>query len=152
MSKYSLIKLMENEEEGSFSLGNQVFDLLVTPIGDKTISDIENAIKNPKNYEKLYAKISISDLENYFGPQNPAKKRALEKQRGKAFPIKTADEIKKFKEDLKNPNKFKFKIEGNSLRFPQRENVLTLKQIEDNLKAILDNAKIKYNIERVLEN
>jgi hypothetical protein len=124
----------------------------VTPTGDKTISDIETAIKDPKNYEKLYAKISISDLEDYFGPQNPAKRKALEKQRGKVFPIKTADEIKKFKESLKNPNKFKFKIEGNSLRFPQRENVLTLKQIEDNLKAILDNAKIKYNIEKVSEN
>jgi hypothetical protein len=152
MSKYSLVKLMENEEEGNFSLNKQVFDLLVTPTGNKTVSDIEAAIKNPKNYEKLYAKISVSDLEDYFGPQNPAKRKALEKQRGKAFPIKTADEIKKFKESLKNPNKFKFKIEGNSLRFPQRENVLTLKQIEDNLKAILDSAKIKYNIEKVSEN
>jgi hypothetical protein len=108
---------MENEEEATFSINKQTNDLLLTPT-NATIEDVEKAIKNPKNYEKLFAKISKSALEDYFGPQNPAKRKALEKQRGKAFPIKTADEIKKFKESLKNPNKFKFKIEGNSLRFP----------------------------------
>jgi len=151
MSKYSLVKLMENEEEDGFSLNKQIFDLLVTPTGNKTASDIEAAIKNPKNYEKLFAKISKSDLEDYFGPQNPAKRKSLEKQRGKAFPIRTADEMKKFKERIANPNKFNFELDGKSLRFPQRKNTLTLSQIESDLKIILDSAKIKYTIERVPE-
>lgn len=151
--KYSLVKLMENEneEEDGFSLNKQIFDLLVTPTGNKTASDIETAIKNPKNYEKLFAKISKSDLEDYFGPQNPAKRKSLEKQRGKAFPIRTADEMKKFKERIANPNKFNFELDGESLRFPQRKNTLTLSQIESDLKTILDSAKIKYTIERVPE-
>ena len=100
MSKYSLVKLMENEEESGFSLNKQVFDLLVTPT-NATVEDVEKAIKNPKNYEKLFAKISKSDLEKYFGPQNPAKRRSLEAERGKKFPLRTRDEMIKFKEDIK---------------------------------------------------
>lgn len=150
MSKYSLVKLMENEEDSNFSISKQTFDLLLTPVG-KTVEDVINAIKNPKNYEKLFAKVSKSDLEDYFGPQNPAKRKSLEKQRGEAFPIKTADEMKKFKEKIANPNKFGFEEENKSLRFPQRKNTLTLSQIESDLKTILDSAKIKYTIERVPE-
>jgi len=148
--KYSLVKLMENEGEdgATFSINKQTNDLLLTPI-DSTVDKVKEAIKNPKNYEKLFAKISKSDLEKYFGPQNPAKRKSLEKERGKAFPTKTAAEINKFKEDLKNPNKFNFEVEGDSLRFPQSKNTLTLVQMENDLKVILDSAKIKYNIEKV---
>jgi len=146
--KYSLVRLMENEEEATFSINKQTNDLLLTPT-NATVEDVEKAIKNPKNYEKLFAKISKSDLEKYFGPQNPAKRKALEKERGKAFPIKTSTEINKFKEDLKNPNKFNFEVEGNSLRFPQSKNTLTLVQMENDLKVILDSAKIKCDIEKV---
>ena len=148
MSKYSLVKLMENEEDSNFSISKQTFDILVTPKG-KTVKDVEDALKNPKNYEKLFAKISKSDLEDYFGPQNPAKRKALEKTRGEKFPVKMADEIVKFKEKLSNPNKFKFEVEGESLRFPQSKNTLTLKQINDEIQIILDTAKIKYSIEKV---
>ena len=55
----------------------------------------------------------------------------------------------KFKEKLANPNKFNFEVEGNSLRFPQSKNTLTLVQMENDLKVILDSAKIKCNIEKV---
>ena len=74
--KYSLVRLMENEGEdgATFSINKQTNDLLLTPI-DSTVDKVKEAIKNPKNYEKLFAKISKSDLEKYFGPQNPAKKR-----------------------------------------------------------------------------
>ena len=146
--KYSLIRLMENEEEATFSINKQTNDLLLTPT-NATVEDVEKVIKNPKNYEKLFAKISKSALEDYFGPQNPAKRKALEKQRGEAFPTKTAAEINKFKEKLANPNKFNFEIEGKSLRFPQSKNTLTLVQMENDLKMILDSAKIKYDIEKV---
>ena len=148
--KYSLVRLMENEGEdgATFSVNKQTNDLLLTPIGS-TVDKIKEAIKNPKNYEKLFAKISKTALEDYFGPQNPAKRKSLEKQRGSAFPTKTADEINKFKEKLANPNKFNFEVEGNSLRFPQSKNTLTLVQMENDLKVILDSAKIKYNIEKV---
>lgn len=148
--KYSLVKLMENEGEdgATFSINKQTNDLLLTPI-NSTVDKVKEAIKNPKNYEKLFAKISKSDLEKYFGPQNPAKRKKLEKERGKAFPTKTSAEINKFKEDLKNPNKFNFEVEGDSLRFPQSKNTLTLVQMENDLKVILDSAKIKYNIEKV---
>ena len=146
--KYSLVRLMENEEEATFSINKQTNDLLLTPT-NATVEDVEKAIKNPKNYEKLFAKISKSALEDYFGPQNPAKRKALEKQRGSAFPTKTAAEINKFKEKLANPNKFNFEVEGDSLRFPQSKNTLTLVQMENDLKVILDSAKIKCNIEKV---
>ena len=148
--KYSLVKLMENEGEdgATFSINKQTNDLLLTPIGS-TVDKVKEAIKNPKNYEKLFAKISKSALEDYFGPQNPAKRKALEKQRGSAFPTKTAAEINKFKEKLANPNKFNFEVEGDSLRFPQSKNTLTLVQMENDLKVILDSAKIKYDIEKV---
>ena len=146
--KYSLVRLMENEEEATFSINKQINDLLLTPT-NATVEDVEKAIKNPKNYEKLFAKISKSALEDYFGPQNPAKRKALEKQRGEAFPTKTAAEINKFKEKLTNPNKFNFEVEGKSLRFPQSKNTLTLVQMENDLKMILDSAKIKYDIEKV---
>lgn len=150
MMKYSLVKLMENEGEdgATFSINKQTNDLLLTPI-DSTVDKVKEAIKNPKNYEKLFAKISKSDLEKYFGPQNPAKKRSLEAERGEKFPLRTRDEMIKFKEDLKNPNKFNFEVEGNSLRFPQSKNTLTLVQMENDLKVILNSAKIKYNIEKV---
>lgn len=148
--KYSLVKLMENEGDdgATFSINKQTNDLLLTPI-DSTVDKVKEAIKNPKNYEKLFAKISKADLEKYFGPQNPAKKRSLEAERGKKFPLRTRDEMIKFKEDLKNPNKFNFEVEGNSLRFPQSKNTLTLVQMENDLKVILNSAKIKYNIEKV---
>jgi hypothetical protein len=148
MSKYSLVNLMENEEDGQFSSTKQTYDLLLTPT-NKTIDNVKDALKNPKNYEKLFAKISKSDLEDYFGPQNPAKKKSIEKQRGVPFPVKTADEIKKFKEKIANPNKFAFEIEGETLRFPQSKNTLTLAQMESDLKTILDSAKIQYKIEKV---
>jgi len=148
--KYSLVRLMENENEdgATFSINKQTNDLLLTPT-NATVEDVEKAIKNPKNYEKLFAKISKSDLENYFGPQNPAKRKSLEAERGKKFPLKTRDEMNKFKETIKNPNKFNFEVEGKSLRFPQSKNTLTLVQMENDLKMILDSAKIKYDIEKV---
>lgn len=148
MSKYSLVRLMENEEDGNFSVNKQTFDILVTPKG-KTVKDVEDALKDPKNYEKLFAKISKSDLEDYFGPQNPAKRKSLEAKRGEKFPLRTRDEMTKFKEKLSNPNKFKFEVEGESLRFPQAKNTLTLKQINDEIQIILNTAKIKHTIEKV---
>ena len=51
---------------------------------------------------------------------------------------------------FKNPNKFNFEVEGNSLRFPQSKNTLTLVQMENDLKVILNSAKIKYNIDNYM--
>ena len=52
--KYSLVRLMENEEDGAtFSVNKQTNDLLLTPVGS-TVDKVKEAIKNPKNYEKLF--------------------------------------------------------------------------------------------------
>ena len=152
MSKYSLVKLMENEEDGTSKRLVLNSDILITPTGKFTIKDINVALENPEHYKKLFVKIPKSAYEDHFGPSvSPNAKKALEKKRGKPFAPKTPDEIQKFKE-----NYFKLKLtptpENNntSLRFSPND-VVSLKQIEDTLNTILTSAGVKYTLKKVTE-
>lgn len=156
MSKYSLVKLIENEgdDEATFSIGKPVYDLTVTPEGT-TAEETSNAFSNIENYG-IYAsnirntatnKATINKaLEDYFGPVTPAKKKSLEKQRGVPFPPKTKQAIDDFvKQFASKPQLVTFRISGNNLIFPQKENP-TKDLTKKIIKTVLTNAGIQYKI------
>ena len=178
MSKYSLVKLMLENEEDSQSSGQKyrgTYDLLLTPT-NATIEKTIEALSNPKYYKAVYATIPPDKLENHFGPVPRLKQdmedtyassskeewmdrfrtkkgfeekyETLSKNNGK-FYVKTAPEMQKFKDNLVNPNKFFFVEEGDSLRFPQSKNSELLQHIVGDLKKILTLAKITYKISEI---
>jgi hypothetical protein len=98
MSKYSLVKLMENEEDGRSGRAIVKSDIIVTPKGENTLENIITALENSDNYG-----IYLSNLRNvnkfiqdeftkHFG--TPAQRRT-----GK-FPIYTKDSEMAFLKDL----------------------------------------------------
>ena len=154
MSKYSLVKLMENEEDSNFSVGKATYNLVVTPT-NKSADDVIVALDNIDNYG-IYAsnirntatnKATINKaLEDYFGPVTPAKKKSLEKQRGVPFPPKTKQAIDDFvKQFASKPQLVTFRISGNNLIFPQKENP-TKDLTKKIIKTVLTNAGIQYKI------
>jgi len=150
MSKYSLVKLvLENEDDstGRVALSQ---DIMIYPKGETTIEQIESAFKNRANYKKIFAELSQDKLEGYFGPQLPNVKKSmqdkfktetkenwmetfrkykgleekyktLEDNNGIFYP-KTPDRIERFKQELKNLGEFEYVQDGDALRFPQSEN------------------------------
>jgi len=156
MSKYSLVKLMENdgEEEGTFSVNKATYNLVVTPI-DSTSEDIVSALDNIDNYG-IYAsnvrntavnKVTINKaIEDHFGPNIPAKKKSLEKKRGTPFPMKTKQSLDDFtKQFSSKPQLLKPTIEGNTVVFYQKDNP-TRDLTKKMLQVILNNAQIEYKI------
>jgi hypothetical protein len=151
MSKYSLVKLMlENEEDGATGRAALSQDIIIYPEGETNIEKIENALKDKANYKKVFAELSPNKLEGYFGPQLPNVKKSmqdkfktetkenwmsifakykgleekyetLENNNGNFYP-KTPDKIEQFKQELKNLGEFVYIQDGNALRFPQSEN------------------------------
>ena len=98
MSKYSLVKLMENEEDGRSGRVIIKSDITITPKGENTLEDIISALENSDNYG-----IYLSNLRNinkfiqdeftkHFG--TPAQRRT-----GR-FPIYTKDSEMAFLKDL----------------------------------------------------
>jgi len=98
MSKYSLVKLMENEEDGRSGRAIVKSDIIVTPKGESTLENIITALENSDNYG-----IYLSNLRNvnkfiqdeftkHFG--TPTQRRT-----GK-FPIYTKDSEMAFLKDL----------------------------------------------------
>jgi hypothetical protein len=143
------------EDDATFSVGKATYDLVVTPV-DSTPKDIIAALDNIDNYG-IYAsnirntainKVTINKaIEDYFGPNNPAKKKSLEKQRGEQFPLKTKQAIDDFtkqkftsKPQLLNPT-----IEGNTVVFYQNENP-TRELTKKILQVVLNNAEIQYKL------
>lgn len=157
MSKYSLVKLMEQEgmeDDATFSVGKATYDLVVTPV-DSTPEDIITALDNIDNYG-IYAsnirntatnKATINKaVEDYFGPNIPAKKKALEKQRGVPFPPKTKQAIDDFvKQFSSKPQLLKPTVEGDVVVFKQKENP-TKDVTKKILQVVLNNAEIKYKV------
>jgi hypothetical protein len=151
MSKYSLVKLMENDEDGIAGRVALSQDIVVYPKGETTINQIENALKNKANYKRIFTELSPNELEGYFGPQAlPTVKRSmetlfptlskeewmakfskykgleekyktLEDNNGK-FYFRTPTSIEQFKQNLKNLINFEYEIDGDALRFPQSGN------------------------------
>ena len=98
MSKYSLVKLMENEEDGRSGRAVVKSDIIVTPKGENTLENIITALEDSDNYG-----IYLSNLRNvnkfiqdeftkHFG--TPAQRRT-----GK-FPTYTKDSEMAFLKDL----------------------------------------------------
>ena len=98
MSKYSLVKLMENEEDGRSGRVIIKSDITITPKGENTLEDIISALENSDNYG-----IYLSNLRNinkfiqdeftkHFG--TPAQRRTG------IFPIYTKDSEMAFLKDL----------------------------------------------------
>lgn len=155
MSKYSLVKLMENEEDGGPSSRlKATYNLIVTPTNAST-DDIISALDNIDNYG-IYAsnirntatnKASINKaLEDHFGPSIPAKKKSLEKQRGVPFPPKTKQAIDDFVKQLASkPQLLKPTVVGDTVMFYQNENP-TKDLTKKILQVVLTNAEIEYKI------
>ena len=155
MKKYSLVKLMENEEDDAqFSIGKASYDLLLTPEG-ATAEQAAAAFNNIENYG-IYAsnirntatnKATINKaIEDHFGPVVPVKKKQLEKQRGTPFPPKTKQALDAFiKQFTSKPQLVKFNIGGNTLVFPQKENP-TKDLTKKIIKTVLTNADIQYTL------
>jgi len=150
--KYSLVRLMENEEDSNFSIGKATYNLVVTPT-NKSADDVIAALDNIDNYG-IYTsnirntatnKATINKaLEDHFGPIIPAKKKALEKQRGVPFPPKTKQAIDDFvKQFASKPQLLKPTVVGNTVVFYQNENP-TKDLTKKILQVVLTNAGIEY--------
>ena len=176
MSKYSLVKLMENEDDGVSRVALSQ-DIVIYPKGETTIEQIENAFKNKDNYKKIFTELSQDKLEGYFGPQLANVKKSmqdkfktetkenwmnifakykgleekyktLEANNGNFYP-KTPVSIEQFKQELKNLSEFTYVQDGDALRFPQSENSnkgIILSQLESSLNKILTSAGLQYKL------
>lgn len=145
MSKYSLVKLMENdgEEDGNFSLQKAKYNLVLTPSGTTTLDQLISSLEEIDNYG-IYTsnirntatnKATINKaIEDHFGPNIPAKKKALEKQRGVPFPPKTKQALDAFVKQFTSKPQLLQYIKGTStLTFPQDKN-----PAKDLTKKIID--------------
>jgi len=142
-------KLRENEDDG---LGSQKrvqsnpVGILLTPKGGIGVEDLSSAFSNMENYGRyisnLRNKAEINKaVEDYFGPSVPMKRRALEKQRGKPFPIKTKQAIDYLIRQISNKSSLlKYEIEGNSIYFPYKSNISP--NITNIIKEVMKNAGI----------
>jgi hypothetical protein len=150
MSKYSLVKLMESDEDGIAGRVALSQDIVIHPKGETTINQIENALKDKANYKKVFTELSTDKLEGRFGPQLHNVKKSmqdkfktetkenwmnifvkykgleekyqtLKNNNGNFYP-RTPDNIEQFKQELKNLGEFVYVLDGDSLRFSQSEN------------------------------
>jgi len=158
MSKYSLVKLMENEEDGRSGRAMVKSDIIVTPKGENTLENIITALEDSNNYG-----IYLSNLRNvnkfiqdeftkHFG--TPAQRRT-----GK-FPIYTKDSEMAFLKDLfKDETKINAQtrkvILSKILNYNIKDNKVTVTPTKENPKAaikskldtILGNAGINFSIQ-----
>ena len=141
MSKYSLVKLMENEEDGKVGL-KATYNLVLTPKGT-TVDNIVAALSNP-NFLGIY----MSNLRNKFQKQYEEKFGTVYDRRSGKKPPVTKDMENEFYSNLLTDKKTRLLTwisKDETLIFPQGNNPskdLTKKII----KTILGNAKIKYDI------
>ena len=149
MSKYSLIKLMENdgEEDGNFSSGKASYDLVLTPEG--TANDAVKALEDISNYG-MYAsnirntatnKAAINKaIEKHFG--TPVQRRS----KTNTFPVYTKDALDAFiKQFTSKPQLVSYTVKGNTLVFPQKDNP-TKDLTKKIIKTVLDNAGINFKL------
>lgn len=143
-----------DQEQPRSSMAKAKYDIVVTPEG--SIDDVVKAFNNIDNYGIYISNIRNTGLnkveinkaiDDYFGPNIPAKRKSIEKQTGKKFPVKTKQAIDDFIKTFKSkPNLLKFTPKDDTLIFPQKSNPskdLTKRII----KTVLDNAGIEYDVE-----
>jgi hypothetical protein len=156
MKKYSLLQLveMEMDDDGKFSVGKVSYDLVLTP-KDVSVENVISALENIDNYGRYASNIRNTAtnkatinkaVEDHFGPNIPAKKKQLEKQRGVPFPTKTKQAIDDFvKQFSSKPQLLTYNTRGNSLVFPQNQNP-TKDLTKKIISTVLDNAGIEYKL------
>jgi hypothetical protein len=140
--KYSLVKLMENEEEAPSSGLKATYNLVLTPKGT-TVDKVEAALSNP-NFLGIY----MSNLRNKFQKQYEEKFGTVYDRRAGKKPPVTKDMENEFYSSLLKDKKTRLLTwiaKDNTLVFPQGNNPSkdVTKKI---IKTILGNAKIKYDI------
>lgn len=158
MSKYSLVKLMENEEDGRSGRAIVKSDIIVSPKGETSIADLVTALEDSDNYG-----IYLSNLRNvnkfiqdeftkHFG--TPVQRRT-----GR-FPVYTKDSEMTFLKDLfKDETKIdartkkvilskilNYNVSGDKISItPTKENPKAA--IKNKLDTILGNAGVEYSIQ-----
>ena len=158
MSKYSLVKLMENEEDGRSGRAIVKSDIIVSPKGETSIANLVTALEDSDNYG-----IYLSNLRNvnkfiqdeftkHFG--TPVQRRT-----GR-FPVYTKDSEMAFLKDLfKDETKIdartkkvilskilNYNINGDKITIiPTKENPKAA--IKSKLDTILGNAGVEYSIQ-----
>ncbi len=151
--KYNLQYLLEQEDDKDFTLqGKTDQDIVLIP-STNHIRDVVEALENLDNYGSYASNVRTNSsvlqkaIEEFFGPSVPAKKKSLEKQRGKPFPLKTKQAVDDFIKGFKpKPNILLWKVDGNSLVFPKENNPekgFTKKVID----AVMKKAGIDYSLE-----
>jgi hypothetical protein len=144
MNKYSLVRLMENEDE--FQSSNRLTiknNLMLEPI-TKTAEQFLEIINDPKNTKGVFVKINPELYNSYFGPSvPPTTKQKLERERVAIgldpFAPKTPAAIENFKTKSKNLGA---QIQGKNIIFVPNE-ITTIKSIKGDLGKILKNAKLE---------
>lgn len=145
-------KIFEQEEEApSFSREKVEYDIVLSPV-EASVTDLISAFENIDNYGKYISNIrnTAANLQQaidaHFGPNIPAKRKALEKQRGTPFPVKTKTAIDDFIKSYTNkPKLLKYTVKDDTLVFPRSSN--PNKEVTKNIiKTVLDNAGINYKI------
>ena len=156
MKKYSLLQLveMEMDDDGKYSVGKVSYDLVLTP-KDASVDDVISALENIDNYGRYASNIRNTAtnkatinkaIEDHFGPNIPAKKKQLEKQRGVPFPPKTKQAIDDFvKQFSSKPQLLTYNTRGNSLVFPQNQNP-TKDLTKKIINTVLTNVNIDYKL------
>jgi len=142
MSKYSLVKLMENEEDGNFSIGKASYDLVLTP-SNASIEDVEKALTNP-NFLGMY----MSNLRTKYSDDYDKKFGTVYDRRSGKKPPVTKDMENEFYSSLLKDKKTRLLTwvsKNNTLVFPQGNNP-TKDVTKKMIKTILSNTEIKYKL------
>ena len=101
------------------------YDIFLTPKG-KSLDDVIKALKDIENYgtyvSNMRSKASVEDaIVKHFGPTVPVKKKQLEKEMGKPFPMKTKQAIDDLVKSLTSrPTLLSYHKEGDELVFPKQ--------------------------------
>jgi hypothetical protein len=148
------IRIIENEEGDRGHTRGQL-DIFVTPLGDSTTQDIDNALNNKEYYGSYLIntrdKHSVNKaIEDYFGPNLPSHKRTAEKKRGEKFPIKTKQAMDDLVQNLggEKPNILTWEIRDKTIFFPSSKNNSQLATLNI-IKQVLGAADIKYKSEKI---
>ena len=157
MSKYSLVKLMENEEDGRSGRAIVKSDIIVAPKGESTIQDIISALENSDNYG-IYLD-NLRNVNNYIRDEF-TKHFGTPAQRRVSKITYTKDSITAWLKDLlKDKSKINAQtkkiILSKILNYNIKDNKVVITPTKENPKAaiknkldtILGNAKVDYSIQ-----
>lgn len=128
------------------------YNIVITPVA-VSADEVVKALENVDNYGAYVSNLRNSKsgiekaVEDHFGPNQPWKKKSLEKERGKPFPPKTKQAVDAFIKTLTSkPNLLNWEIEGDTVVFPHKKN--PTKQVTRNIiDTVMKKANIDYDID-----